>query len=66
MRLNITDDQGVLLGQIDLSDDDLRHPESIGDRVIEQLPTELRPVKICPECNWALPVCRCKFEEASA
>lgn len=44
VKLNITDDQGVLLGQIDLSDDDLRHPESIGDRIVEQLPADLRPM----------------------
>lgn len=34
----------------------------VGGFAFDQL-ADKRPVKICPECHWALPVCRCKFGE---
>lgn len=41
--LNVTTPDGVLLDVLKLTADDLRHPASIGERVIEGLPADLRP-----------------------
>lgn len=48
VRVNVTDERGVLLGQIDLDADDLRHPQSIGAQVVEQLPAHMRPELLPP------------------
>jgi hypothetical protein len=41
--INVTDPDGILLGRFPLASDELRSPEWIGRRVIEELPAHLRP-----------------------
>jgi len=41
--VHVTTPEGVLLGTMELTADDLRHPVSIGSRLVADLPPELRP-----------------------
>lgn len=41
--VNLTDDNGVLLGRFSLTLDDLCSPEWIGQQMLSELPAALRP-----------------------